>query len=112
MLRKGVYPYEYMGDGKILNETILPEIKNSYCHLNMKDTTSADYMHRKRVCKDFDLKNLEEYHQLYVQSDTLLLADVFENSQNICLEIYELDAAHFLTAAGLSLEAVFKNTKD
>ena len=77
----------------------------------MKDTASADYMHRKRVCKDFNLKNLEEYHQLYVQSDTLLLADVFENSQYICLEIYELDAAHFLTAAGLVLEAVFKIPK-
>ena len=48
----------------------------------MEDITDADYVHPKRVCKDFEIKNLGEYHNLYVQSDTLLLADVFENFQN------------------------------
>ena len=60
----------------------------------MEDITDADYVHTKRVCKDFEIKNLEEYHDLYVQRDTLLLADVFENFRNICLEIYELDPAN------------------
>ena len=64
----------------------------------MKD---ADYAHTKRVCKDSEIKNLGEYHDLYVQSHTLLLADVFENFRNMCLEIYELDAGTFLSAPGL-----------
>ena len=60
------------------NETSLPERADFYCHLNMGDITDADYGHTKRVCKDFETKNLGQYHVLYVQSDTLLLADVFE----------------------------------
>ena len=59
----------------------------------MEDITDADYMHRKRVCKDFEIKNVGEYHDLYVQSDKLLLADVFENLRNMCLKIYKLDPA-------------------
>ena len=57
----------------------------------MEDITGADYAYAKRVCKDFEIKNLGEYHGLYVQSDMFLLADVFENFQNMCLEIYVLD---------------------
>ena len=58
----------------------------------------ADYEHAERVCKDFETKSLAEYHDLYVQSNTLLLADVFENFRNMCLEIYELDPAKFISA--------------
>ena len=61
----------------------------------MNDITDVDYAHAKKVCKDFKVKNLVEYHDLYVQSHTLLLADVFNNFQNMCREIYELDPAHF-----------------
>ena len=57
----------------------------------MEDTTDEDQGHAKRVCKDFDIKNIEKYHDLYVQSDTLLLADVFENSRNVCLKIFKLN---------------------
>ena len=57
----------------------------------MEDITDADYAHAKRVCKDFEIKTLGEYHDLYVQSDTLLLVDVFENFRNMRIEIYELD---------------------
>ena len=67
----------------------------------MEDITDADYAHAKRVCKDLEIKNLGEYHDLYVQSDTLLLADVFENFRNMYLKIYELDPAKFLSAHGL-----------
>ena len=63
---------------------------------------------QKRVCKDFEIKNLGEYHDLYVQSNTLLLADVFENFLNMCLEIHELDPARFLTAPGLAWQAALK----
>ena len=68
----------------------------------MKDITDADYAHAKRVCKDFEIKNLGEYHDLYVQSNTLLLADVFENFINTCINICGLDSAKFLTAPGLA----------
>ena len=79
LLRKGLFPYEYMDGWEKFNETILPEKEDIYSNLNMEDITDADYMHAKRVCKDFEIKHLGEYHDLYLNSDTLLLADVFEN---------------------------------
>ena len=68
----------------------------------MQDIADADFAHAKRVCKNFKIKNLGEYHDLYVQGDTLLLADVFEKFRNMCLVIYELDPAKFLSAPGLT----------
>ena len=61
----------------------------------MEDITNADYMHAKRVCKDFEIKNLGEYHDLYLKSDTLLLADFFEDFRKMCLKIYTLDSVKF-----------------
>ena len=72
----------------------------------MEDITDADHVHAKRVCKDFEIKNLGEYHDLYVQSDTLLLADVYENFRNMCLTIYEI-----LSAPGLAWQVAFKKIK-
>ena len=70
------------------------------------------YEYAKRVCKDSEIKNLGEYHDLFIiQSDTLLLADVFENFQKMCLEIYKLDPAKFLSSPGLPWQDVLKNTK-
>ena len=93
-----------MPDWKKFNET-LPEKEDFYSHLNMKDITDADYVHTKGVCKDFEIKNLGEYHDLYVQSNTLLLTDVFENFRNMCLKIYEVDPAKLLSAPGLAWPA-------
>ena len=73
----------------------------------MEDITDAEYAHAKRVCKDFELKNLGEHHDLYVSSDTLLLADVFEKFRNVC-QIYELIPSHFLTALGLAWQEALK----
>ena len=103
-----VFILEYIDDWEKFNKTSLPEKEDCYSHLNMKDITDADYAHAKRVCKDFEIKNLGKYHDLYVQSDTLLLADVFENFRNMCLEIYELDPAKFLLAPGLAWQAALK----
>ena len=68
-----------MGDWEKFNETSLPEKEDFHSHLNMEDITDADYTHTKRVSKDFEIKNLGKYHDLYVQNDTLFLADVPEN---------------------------------
>ena len=84
MLRKGVYPYEYMDHWEKFNETTLPEKEEFYSNLNMEDITDADYMHAKRIFKDFEMKNLREYHDLYLKSGTLLLADVYENFRKMC----------------------------
>ena len=74
-LRKGVYPYEYIDDWENFNETTLPEkeeLYSNFSNLKMEDITDEDYMHGKRVCKDFEIKNLGEYHDLYLKSNTLL----------------------------------------
>ena len=96
LLRRGVYLYEYMDNWERFDETILPSGESFYSNLNMENIDDIDYIHGNNVFKRFKLKNLGEYHDLYVQSDTLLLADVFENFRNTCLKVYELDPAHFL----------------
>ena len=75
-----------MDDWEKFRETLLSEKEDFCSHLNMEDITDADYAHAKRVCKDFEIKNLGEYHELYVQSDTLLLADVLEKFRNMYLK--------------------------
>ena len=110
LLRKGVYPYEYMDNCKRFNEMLLPNKEAFYSNLNMEDITDTDYRHANKVFKEFKLKHFGEYHDLYVQSDTLLLADVFENFRNMCIKVYELDPAYFLTAPGLAWQACLKKT--
>ena len=100
-----------MDDWEKFRETLLSEKEDFYSHLNMEDITDADYAHAKRVCKDFEIKNLGEYHELYVQSDTLLLADVLEKFRNMYLKIYELDPVKFLSAPGLAWHVALKKTK-
>ena len=75
----------------------------------MKDTTDADYMDTKRVCKDFEVRISSEYHYLYPKSDTLLLADIFKNFRKMCLKIYHLDPVKFISAPGLALANQYKN---
>ena len=76
LLRKGVYPYEYLDNWERFNETSLPNKESFYSNLNMENFDDIDYRHGNNVFKIFKLKNLAEYHDLYVQGDTLLLADV------------------------------------
>ena len=91
------------------NETSLPDKKAFYSELNLEDITDKDYAHAQKVFEEFKLKNLGDYHDLYVQSDTLLLADVFENFRNKCIEIYELDPTHFFVCTLISMANLFKN---
>ena len=111
LLRKGVYPYEYMNYWEKFNGTSLPEKNDFYSQLNMEDITDADYAHAKRVFKDFETKNLGAYHALYVQTDRLLLVDVFENFRNIWFKIYILDPTKFHSAPGLAWQRALKKTK-
>ena len=110
LLRKGVYPYEYTDNWEKFNETSLLNKESFYSNLNMENIDDIDFRHGNNVFKIFGLKNLGEYHDVYVQSDTLLLADVFENCRNKCLEVYELDPAHFLSLSGLAWQACLKKT--
>ena len=110
LLRKGVYPYEYMDNWERSDETSLPNKESFYSSLNMENIDDIDYRHGNNVFKKLKLKNLGEYHDLYVQGDTLLLADVFENFRNMCIEVYELDSAHFLSLPGLAWQACLKKT--
>ena len=103
--------YEYMGDWEKLNEKSLPEKEDCYSHLNMEDITDIHYAHVKRVCKDFEIKSLGEYHDWYLQRDTLLWADVFENFRNMYIKIYRIDLVKFLSAPGLTWATTLKNTK-
>ena len=110
MLRKGVYPYEYMDSWERFNEKLLPSKEDFYSNLNMEDISDIDYRHANNVFKGFKLESLGYYHDLYIQSDTLLLADVFNNFRDMCIKEYELDPAHFLSLPGLAWQACLKKT--
>ena len=111
LLRRGVYPYQYMNDWEKFNERTLPEKEEFYSNLNLKDITDADYMHAKRLCKEFEIRALGEYHDLYLKSDVLLLVNVFGNFRKMCLKIYELDPLKFISVPGLAWQAALKETE-
>ena len=110
LLRKGVYPYEYTDTWERFSEISLQSKEDFYSNLNMEDISDIDYRHANNVLKRFKLENLGDYHDLYVQSDTLLLADVFNNFRDMCIKEYELDPAHFLSLPGLAWQACLKKT--
>ena len=97
-----------MDNWERFDEASLTNKESFYSNLNMENIVDIDYRHGNNVFKRFKLKHLEEYHDLYVQSDTLLLADVFENFRNMCLKVHELDPAHFLSSPGLAWQACLK----
>ena len=79
LLRKGVYPYEYIDGWDKFNEKIIPSKESFYSNLTLENISESDYAHANNVFKKFNINHLGEYHDLYVRSDTLLLADIFEN---------------------------------
>ena len=110
LTRKGVYPYDYMDTPEKLKETELPPKEAFYSKLNNEGISDEDYTHAQRVWETFEMKTLEDYHNLYNKLDVLLLADVFENFRDICIKNYDLDPAHYYTAPGLSWDASLKIT--
>ena len=110
LLRKGVYPYEYMDSWKRFNETELPSKDKFYSKLNLEDISDDDYAHANNVWNTFNISNLGEYQDLYVKLDTALLADVFESFRDKCMGTYKLDPAYFVTDPGLSWLGCLKKT--
>ena len=100
-----------MDDWEKFSEISLPEKEDFYILLIIEDITDADYEHAKRVCKDFQINNLGEHNGLYVPSNTLLMADVFENFQNICIEICKLDPTCFSYCTRISMASSLKKIK-
>ena len=109
-LRKGVYPYEYMDSWEKFDKTRLPPKDTFYSNLNLEDISDEDYANTQKVWDVFEINNLGKYHDLYVQSDTLFLGDVYENFINMCLDKYGLDPVYFVSAPGLPWKACLKKT--
>ena len=109
MVKKGVYPYDYIDSFEKFKEQ-LPSKEDFYSILNDKHIEDKDYQHAQNVWNTFNIKNMGEYHDLYLASDILLLADVFENFRKTCLKYYKLDPCHYFTSPGLSWDAMLKMT--
>ena len=110
LIRKGLYPYEYMSSWERFNESRLPSKDKFYSSLNMSGVSDKEYEHACKVWNEFGIKNMGEYHDLYLKTDVILLANVFESFRNVCMNNYGLDPAHFYTAPVLAWKACLKKT--
>ena len=110
MSQKGVYPYDHMDSFEKFYQTELPTKEQFYSILNDQHITNDEYNHAKKVWKVFNIKTMGEYHDLYLKSDVLLLADVFESFRKTYLQHYKLDPCHCFTSPGLSWDAMLKMT--
>ena len=110
LVRKGIYPYEYMDNWDRFAETSFPLKSSFYSKLNMSGVSDQDYEHACKVWRDFGISNLGEYHDLYLKTDVILLTNVFEAFRKVCLNNYGLDPAHFYTAPGLAWRTCLKKT--
>ena len=110
LTRKKVYPYEYINSWDRFEETQLPPISAIYSNLNMSSISEEDYQHAQRFWKEFRIRNLGDYHDLYLRMDVVLLANVFEAFRDTCLKHYKLDPARFYTSPGLAWCACLKCT--
>ena len=108
--KKGAYPHEYIDSWKRFDETSLLDKKSFYSELDLEGITDKDYIHVQKVFEELNLKHLSDHHDLYVQSDTVFLANVFEIFRNKCIEIHELGPSHFLSAPGFRWQGCLKIT--
>ncbi|XP_039288489.1 uncharacterized protein LOC120352367 [Nilaparvata lugens] len=109
--RKGVFPYKYCDSWEKLEETSLPPKEEFFSKLTDSHISDEAYEHAQQVCEKFDCKTLEEYSDLYLKTDVLLLANVFECFRDMCLRNYNLDCAHYFTSPGFSFDVMLKYTK-
>jgi len=110
MLRKGVYPYDYMDSWDRFDEVELPSIQSFYSTLKDESISESEYQHAKNVWNKFNCKNIGDYHDLYLKTDVLLLADVWESFSKTCFEQYKLDPAHYVSAPHLTWDAMLLYT--
>ena len=110
LMRKGVYPYDYVDSPARLQEASLPPKPAFYSRLNEEPISDSDYAHAQKVWNVFNCQTLGDYHDLYLQSDVLLLADVFEHFRATALNTYKLDPAHYFTSPGLAWDAMLRYT--
>ena len=108
LTRKGIYPHEYVSSWDKFEESQLSPIESFYSNLNISNVSEGDYEHAQRVWKEFRIRNLGEYHYLYLKTDLILLANVFEAFRDTCPEHYCLDLAHFYRISRIGLERLFK----
>ena len=109
--RKGVFPYDYISSFDKLKEPNLPSKDDFFSSLYNAHISDEDYEHAQNVWQSFSIQDLEHYSDLYLKTDVILLAEVFENFRTNCLAAYELDPAHYYTTPGLSWDAMLKNTQ-
>ena len=100
-----------MDNWEKFNEETIPPKKEFYCNLNLEDIPDEDCKHDNKVWNTFNIKNLGEYHALYVQADTLQLAGIFENFKKTCNKKYQFGPAHFVSAPALAWQACLKKTE-
>ena len=110
LIRKGIYPYENMDNWNKFAETALPPKEAFYSDLNMSGVSNQDYEHACKVWAEFGIRNLREYHDLYLNMDVILQANVFKAFRKVCLDNYGLDLAHFYTAPELAWHTCLKKT--
>ncbi|CAB4024395.1 uncharacterized transposon-derived, partial [Paramuricea clavata] len=108
--QKGVLPYEFLDDISKLNTEGLSSKDKFYSSLYESEVKEEDYQRALKVWDHFKMKTMRDYHDLYLETDVLLLADVFENFRRTCLESYELDPAHYVSAPSLSWDAFLKKS--
>ena len=106
-----MYPYDYIDDETKLSSEKIPTKLDFYNKLKDEHISDENYNHFKHVWKVFKCKKFKDYHELYLKVDTLLLADIFENFRNTCMNTYQLDPVHYFTAPGLSFDSLLKYTK-
>ena len=111
LLRKGVYPYDYMKTWEKLNERQLPAREEFYSILKEAECSIEDYEHAQNVWRKFGCNTLKDYEDLYLKTDVLLLADVFENFRTLSLQNYRVDPAHYVSSPQLSWDAMQLYTK-
>ncbi|XP_070153677.1 uncharacterized protein [Polyergus mexicanus] len=110
LTRKGVFPYEYIDCVDKLHDTCLPPRESFYSSLTGDTVSESNYAHAENVWKRFSVRTLGVYSDLYLKTDVLLLADVFENFRNKCIESYGLDPAYYYTLPGYTWDAMLKHT--